>query len=114
MKTRREKREEEDRIREEKHKLYLEAQRQVDEELERLKTLEESAKLFTQSQYIYELIDQVELELWKRELNEEEGLQVKAWLHWARNHAGRLDPVKRTIETIFESSEDEEKIHREL
>lgn len=102
MKKQREKREQENRIREEKHKLYLEAQRQVDEELERLKTLEESAKLFTRSQYIYDLIDQIEMELSKRELNEKESLQAKAWLHWARNHAGRLDPVRGTVRSIFE------------
>jgi len=101
MKQRKQKREEEDRIREEKHKLYREAQRQVDEELERLKALEDSAKLFTRSQYIYDLIDQVEVEISKCELTEKEKLQAKAWLHWAKNHARRLDPVKKTLLSTF-------------
>lgn len=102
MKKQREEWEREERIREEKHRLYLEAQRQVDEELERLKALEDSAKLFTRSQYIYDLIDQVEEEISNRKLNDKEELQAKAWLHWARSHAGRLDPVKKTFRSIFE------------
>lgn len=102
MKKQREEREEENRIREEKHKLYLEAQQQIDEEREQLKILEEHAKLLTRSQYIYDLIDKVEEEISKRELNDEEQLQSKAWLHWARNHAGRLDPVSNTVRSIFE------------
>ena len=105
MKKQREEREIRDRIREKKHQLYLEAQRQVDEELERLNALEDSAKLFTRSQYIYDLIDTVEEELSKRKLNAVESLQAKAWLHWARNHAERLDPIKETIQSIFELTE---------
>jgi hypothetical protein len=101
MKQQREEWEREDRIREEKRKLYLEAKQQINEELERLKALEESAKLFTKSQYIYDLIDKVEEEISKREINDKELLQAKAWLHWARNHAGRLDPVKKTVRSIF-------------
>jgi len=71
--------------------------------VERLRTFEDHAKLFTRSQYIYDLIDSVEKEVSKRELCEKEKLQVKAWLHWARNHAGRLGPVRETINSIFET-----------
>ncbi|MDR8392236.1 hypothetical protein NC796_13870 [Aliifodinibius sp. S!AR15-10] len=102
MKVSREKEEEEDRIREKQRQLRAEAEQQKSKELEQLKLLEEHASSFTKAQYIYDLINKVEEEVSKLELNKQEKLKVKAWLHWATNHADRLNPVKKTIKSIFE------------
>lgn len=88
---------------ERRHKLYVEANKQVEAEQDRLHTLEESAESFTESRYIYDFINEIEKQQSELELTEEEHLKFKAWIMWARNHANRLNSVKRTLKIILKS-----------
>jgi hypothetical protein len=89
--------------RERRHKLYVEADKQVAAERGRLHTLEESAESFTKSQYIYEFISEIEKQQSELDLMEEEQFKLKAWIIWARNHADWLNPINRTLKSILKS-----------
>ncbi len=90
--------------RERRHKLYIEANKQITAEQDRLHSLEDSAESFTKSQYIYDFITEIEKQKSELELTEEEYLKFKAWIIWARNHAKRLNPISRTIDEILKNS----------
>ena len=89
--------------RERRHKLYVEANKQIDAEQDRLQSLEKSAESFTKFQYIYDFITEIEKQQPGLDLTDEEYLKFKAWIMWARNHANRLNPLSRTIDEILKS-----------
>jgi hypothetical protein len=90
------------RERERRHKLYVEADKQIAAEWDQLHSLEDSAESFTKSEYIYDFISEIENQQSELDLTEEEQLKFKAWIIWARNHANRLNPVSRNIRSIIE------------
>jgi len=104
---------EEDRKREEQQRIIRERQRR-EEQLEQKKRadLEQASASFTKSQYIYEYIQEVEIQIKQQELNQVQLARFIKWKNWATKHADRLNPVKQKIDAILNPVEEEEsKLH---
>lgn len=82
-----------------------EAEKQNKEEAERRNQLEQMAKTYTTSQYIYDFVDVIEHHQDQLDLKEDEKLKFKAWIIWARNHADRLNPVKQMVKKILDEDD---------
>ena len=106
------KREEEAKI-EEQRRIIRQRQRR-EEELEQKKRaeLEQASASFTKSQYIYQYIQEVEIQIKQQEMNQEQLARFIKWKNWATKHAERLNPVKQKIDSILNPVEKEEsKLH---
>ena len=106
------KREEEAKI-EEQRRIIRQRQRR-EEELEQKKRadLEQASASFTKSQYIYQYIQEVEIQIKQQEMNQEQLARFIKWKNWAKKHAERLNPVKQKIDSILNPVEKEEsKLH---
>ncbi|MFO7800324.1 hypothetical protein, partial [Rhodohalobacter sp.] len=104
---------EEDRKREEQQRIIRERQRR-EEQLEQKKRadLEQESAFFTKSHYIYQYIEEVEIQIKQKELNQEQLARFIKWKNWAIKHADRLNPVKQKIDAILNPVEEEEpKLH---
>ncbi|MAO64113.1 MAG: hypothetical protein CL666_03865 [Balneola sp.] len=89
---------------------------QREEQLEQQKRgdLEQASTSFTQSQYIYQYIQEVETQLLANTLSVEQFQKFVKWKKWALKHADRLNPVKQKVESFLladtESTEDPNKM----
>jgi hypothetical protein len=83
-------------------KIEKASKEQHEEEVQRQRKLEMRAQSFTTSQYIYDFIDEIEKQQAKLDLNEEDEMKFKAWIIWAKNHADRLNPIKKMMNEIIE------------
>ena len=101
VKKRRLEREEYHRKQREKREIKEAAKGQRDEEKQRRSKLEKRANTFTQSQYIYDFIAEIENQQAQLDLTREEELKFEAWIIWARNHADRLNPINQTVNEIL-------------
>lgn len=77
------------------------AETQDQQEAQRRTNLENQANTFTQSQYIYDFVAEIEAQKSQLDLSEEQEFKFQAWIIWARNHADRLNPVKQMVNEIL-------------
>jgi len=97
----------------EQQRIIRERQRR-EEQLEQKKRadLEQASASFTKSQYIYQYIQEVEIHIKQKELDQEQLARFIKWKNWATKHADRLNPVKQKIDSILNPVEKEEsKLH---
>jgi len=98
---------------EEQRRIIRQRQRHK-EELEQKKRadLERASASFTKSQYIYQYIQEVEIQIKQQKLNQEQLARFIKWKNWATKHANRINPVKQKIDAILNPMEEEEsKLH---
>ena len=100
---------EEYRQQEEEHRIIRERQRR-EEALEQKKRvdLEQESASFTKSHYIYQYIEEVEIQIKLQELNQEQLARFIKWKNWATKHADRLNPVKQKVDSILNPVEEDE------
>lgn len=104
---------EEKAIRQEKLRIIKERQRRegILEQNKRA-DLEQASASFTKSQYIYQYIQEVEIQIKQQELDQEQLARFIKWKNWATKHADRLNPVKQKIDSILNPVQEEEsKLH---
>jgi len=90
---------------EEKKRLIKEnRERKFQEELNRRVSLENDSKAFRVSNDIYQLIEAVNIEIGKHTLNDIQKSQLNEWKTWAKEHADRLNPVKKRVEKILKTT----------
>ena len=90
---------------EEKKRLIKEnRERKFQEELNRRVSLENDSKAFSVSNDIYQLIEAVNIEIGKHTLNDIQKNQLNEWKTWAKEHADRLNPVKKRVENILKTT----------
>lgn len=106
------KQEEKEKIEEQRR--IIRQRQQLEEELEQKKraNLEQASASFTKSHYIYQYIQEVEIQIKQQEMNQEQLARFIKWKNWATKHADRLNPVKQKIDSILNPVEKEEsKLH---
>ncbi len=86
----------------EQERIIRENQRRKEEiEQKKRADLEQASASFTKSQYIYEYIQEVESNIDKETLNQDQLDRFNEWKRWAIEHADRLNPVKKRIKKIL-------------
>ena len=106
------KREEEQKLAEQRRIIRQRQQREEELEQKKRAGLEQVSSSFTKSHYIYQYIQEVEIQIKQQELNQKQLERFIKWKNWATKHADRLNPVKQKIESILNPVEEEEsKLH---
>lgn len=99
--------EERDRQLEIERRIEEEAERRRKLEIKRRKILEVQSELFTQSQYIYDFIKEIENKCKLLDLDAASKFKLDKWIVWAREHADRLNPVNQVINSILKLPSEE-------
>src|SRR6056297_3515837 len=102
------KREEEQKLAEQRRIIRQRQQREEDLEQKKRADLEKASASFSKSHYIYQYIQEVEIQIKQQELNQEQLARFIKWKNWATQHADRLNPVKQKIDAILNLMEEEE------
>jgi hypothetical protein len=90
-------REEEERKKEEEQRKLAEEKRRRKEEEERLLALEKQAEQWAKSQQLREYIQAVQRTASAQKCSNDFQKQIERWLSWAREHADRIDPLKKGL-----------------
>ena len=93
--TERKKREKEERQREEARKRWDEEQRRI--EKKRRTELETQAQQWTKSDHLRKFIAEVERRASMQQCSIDFQTRMKEWLTWAKQHADRIDPLKKGL-----------------
>jgi len=102
------KREEEQKIAEQRRIIRQRQRREEEIEQKKRADLELASASFTKSQYIYQYIQEVEIHIKQQEINQEQLARFIKWKNWATKHADRLNPVRQKIDSILNPVKEEE------